>query len=591
MSDINTQPTKACLPENFFEYNGCLYFHDAINDKDILVSTQSLVPVVKACNKNLNANWHVMLHCINHSGVEVEITICLKQATMNIDPITGYLAGCGVFIKSKRYFMIFLEASCGLDLPVYRVATQAGFQPDGELIFMYGYTPVFAPENVDFEGVVPAGNMQVNESVAISGLLDDWKLRVAGKVQGFAPKLSILNGLSSPLLPFIGESGALFHLAGHSSTGKTVALQLCASVNGPAAEPGSGALTGIQRWNATSNGLETLLASSNNTTLCVDELGSFAGKNFSNVLYDAVSGKSKVRMNVEGFGRAAESTWSQNVLSTGELTIEDRIRQDKVPVKDGQLHRSLSIPITAEDSRGEGESAEAARQRIGEIKRNLLSHYGCAGHEFVRCLTGLRDSNDNALGWQGTETFLRNEYSNLIDEMTRCLHASQIELTDVEKRARDRFGVLYLTGVLAVEWGILPWSNEDISDVVYEAFFRWLNNYRNDENSKESILSGVQNYLGTHGAKFYDAKIPYPGIVKADIVGYRLQDGCYLILPDALEKLAEQWGMNAKKLAQMIDAAGYLVRPESDRLTMRRVINRVNVTGYCISSTFTGAKF
>lgn len=591
MSNVNAQSTEARLPEGFYEHNGRLFFHDETGEKEILVSNQSLVPVVKACNKNQNANWHIMLHCINHSGAEVEINICLKQAKMNIDPVISHLAGSGVFIQNKRYFMSFIEASCGLDLPVYRVATQAGFQPDGELIFMYGFTPVFAPENVDFHGVVPAESMKVNESVEISGLLDDWKLRVAGKVQGFAPKLSILIGLSSPLLFFIGESGALFHLAGHSSTGKTVALQLCASVNGPAAEPGSGALTGIQRWNATSNGLETLLASSNNTTLCVDELGSFAGKNFSYVLYDAVSGKSKVRMNVESFGRAVESTWSQNVLSTGELTIEERIRQDKRSAQDGQLHRSLSIQITAEDSRGEGESAEAARQRIGEIKSNLLSCYGSAGYEFVRCLTGLLDDSDKALGWHQTVECLKDAYRIRTKELTCRLQANQIELTEVENRAWDRFAILYLTGVLAMEWGILPWSNEEILDVVYVAFTRWLNNFRNAENSKENILSGVQNYLGTQETKFHDAKIPRPGVVKADTVGYRLKDGCFLVLPDAHEKLSENWGLNAKKLAQMIDAAGYLVRPESDRLTMRKAINGANVTGYCINSAFTSAKF
>ncbi|MEG6347549.1 DUF927 domain-containing protein [Enterobacter hormaechei] len=591
MSNVNTQSTEVRLPDGFYEHNGQLFFHDEIGDKDILISTQSLVPVVKACNKNLNANWHIMLRCINHSGAEVEITICLKQATMNIDPITGYLAGCGVFIKNKKHFMSFLEASCGLDLPVYRVATQAGFQPDGELIFMYGYTPVFAPEYVDFQGVVPAESMQVNESVAISGLLDDWKLKVAGKVQGFAPKVSILIGLSSPLLSFIGEGGAMFHLAGHSSTGKTVAMQLCASVNGPAAEPGSGAITGIQRWNTTSNGLETLLASSNNTTLAVDELGSFAGKNFSNVLYDAVSGKSKVRMNVEGFGKAVESTWSQNVLSTGELTIEERIRQDRVSVQDGQLHRSLSIPVVAEDSRGESESAEAARQRIGEIKSSLLSCYGSAGYEFVRCLTSLLDDSNKALGWHQTAVYLKDAYRTRTDELLSRLHANQIELNDVENRARDRFGVLYLTGMLAVEWGILPWSREDILDVVYEAFTRWLKNYRNDANRKENVLSGMQNYLAANGAKFYDFRIPYPGVIKTDIAGYCLKDGCYLILPDALGQLADKWGLNAKKLAQLIDSEGFLIRPEGDRLTMRKTINRGNVTGYCISSEFTKAKF
>lgn len=591
MLTINKKVAKAQLPEGFYEKNSKLFFHDEAADKHILVSSQSLVPVVKASNKYLNENWHIVLRCINHSDAEVEITISLKQATMNIDPIIGYLAGCGVFIKNKKYFLSFLEASCQLNLPVYRVATQAGFQPDEELIFMYGSVPIYAPEHVDFQGVIPAENMLVNTSVAVAGSLEEWKHQVAGKVQGFAPKLAMLVGLSSPLLPLINEGGGMFHLAGHSSTGKTVAMQLCASVNGPAAEPGSGAPTGIKRWNTTSNGLETLMASSNNTTLCIDELGSFAGKAFSHVLYDTVSGQSKTRMNGDSFDKAAESTWSQNVLSTGELTIEERLRQDKENILDGQMHRSLSIPITAEDSRGEEESAEAARQRIGELKRNLLSQYGSVGLDFAYCLTGLTDESGNALGWQDTATYMRNAYRSLCDEIAERLRETQIELSEVEKRASERFGVLYLAGWLAVAWEILPWSNDDVSDVVCTAFTRRLNNYRHDANRKANILSEVQNYLGLHGATFYDARIPYPGVKKADTGGYCLTDGCYLILPRAFEKLGEKWGLNTKKLAQLIDSEGYLVRPEGDRLTMRKTINKVNITGYCISSKFTKAEF
>lgn len=368
-------------------------------------------------------------------------------------------------------------------------------------------------------------------------------------------------------------------------------MQLCASVNGPAAEPGSGAPTGIKRWNTTSNGLETLMASSNNTTLCIDELGSFAGKAFSHVLYDTVSGQSKTRMNGDSFDKAAESTWSQNVLSTGELTIEERLRQDKENILDGQMHRSLSIPITADDSREEGESAEAARQRIGELKRNLLSHYGCAGYDFVYCLTGLTDDSGNASGWQGTATYLRNTYLSLCDEVVERLRECQIELSEVEKRASERFGVLYLAGWLAVAWGILPWSNEDVADVVCTAFIRWLNNYRHDANRKECILSEIQNYLVSQEMKFHDVKVPRPGMVRADSVGYRLKDGSFLMMPDTLEKLAEKFGMNAKKLAQLIDAEGHLIRSEGDRLTMRKAIYQVKVTGYCISSTFTSSDF
>lgn len=95
-------------------------------------------------------------------------------------------------------------------------------------------------------------------------------------------------------------------------------------------------------------------------------------------------------MDPETLGMARQSTWVQNVLSTGELTIVDRIRLEKSQVMDGMLHRALSIPVMAEDSRSENESIDAARQRISDIKTSLLTCHGSAGYEFVRCLTHWR---------------------------------------------------------------------------------------------------------------------------------------------------------------------------------------------------------
>ena len=51
------------------------------------------------------------------------------------------------------------------------------------------------------------------------------------------------------------------------------------------------------------------------------------------------------------------------------------------------------------------------------------------------------------------------------------------------------------------------------------------------------------------------------------------------------------WGLSAKKLARLIDEEGYLTRPEGDRLTTRRTIQKVNVTGYCLSAEFATASF
>lgn len=590
MTSMTSNKETMQLPTNFMENNGRVYFRPDDGDKDILVSAQPLTPVAKACNRALNGNWHIVLQCVNHSGAEAEVVISLKKAKMNIDAIIGQLAGKGVFIQHRKLFMQFLEGACELDLPVYRVATRPGFQSD-ELVFQFGSCPVFVPEREGIQGVIPSEEMTVNHAIVVAGTLEEWQESIARKVHGMLPKLAILVGLSSSILPLVGESGAIFHICGDSSTGKTAAMQAGASVNGLAAEPGSGSPTQIQRWNSTSNGLELLMATSNGSTQYLDELGSFTGKFFAQTLYDLVSGMSKSRMNGETLSMAQQSTWVQNVLSTGELTIVERIRQERSSVLDGMLHRALSILVTAEDSRCEGESADAARQRIGDIKTSLLTCHGSAGYEFIRCLTSLVDESGKYYDWTMTSDLLKSELDILHDEMKRRLHASLINLNSVERRALQRFAILYLAGDLAAEWQILPWAKTDIADVVYQAFNRWLQGYRGDAGRKESILSAVQNYLAVNSSRFVDVKLPSFVPHKADIAGYMLNDGGYLILPDTLETLGAAWGLSAKKLARLIDDENYLIRPEGDRLTTRKTMRKVSVTGYCISAAFVTASF
>ncbi|WP_312387365.1 DUF927 domain-containing protein [Atlantibacter hermannii] len=589
MSDMNNI-NEHCLPEGFVEESGHLFFRHEDSDKSILVSNHSLTPVAKACNRTLNANWHIILNCINYSGAVTKMIISLKKAKTNIDKIIGKLAGKGLFIQDKKLFMTFLERSCELDLPLCRVATCPGFQPD-ELVFQFGASPVFVAERDNIQGVIVDENMTINHAIAVSGSLVQWKEQVAKKVYGMAPKLSILVGLSSYLLPLLGESGAIFHLCGDSSTGKTASMLAGASVSGIAAEPGSGSATQIQRWNSTSNGLELLMVMNNGTTLYLDELGSFSGKFFAQTLYDLVSGMSKSRMDSETFGMAQQYTWVQNVLSTGELTIVERIRQERSAVLDGMLHRALSIAVTAEDSRGENESIDAARQRIGEIKTSLLSCHGSAGYEFIRILTSLKDEHGGYYDRAMTAELLKSELDIFHDEMNRRLHANLIALNSVERRALQRFSILHLAGDLAAEWQILPWEKAEIADVVYEAFTRWLQGYRDEAGRKDNILSAVQNYLAVNSSRFIDIKTPTLAPHKADIAGYVLNGGDYLILPDILEKLGATWGLSAKNLARLIADEGYLIRPEDDRLTTRRTIRKISVTGYAIKVAFASASF
>lgn len=185
---------------------------------------------------------------------------------------------------------------------------------------------------------------------------------------------------------------------------------------------------------------------------------------------------------------------------------------------------------------------------------------------------------------------MKSSLNEFHDEMNRRLHAGLTTLSSVESRALRRFAILFMTGAFAADWGILPWQCSDIADVTFEAFGRWLQHYRCDAGRKENIMIAVQNFIAVNRSKLIDTKMPSFASQKTDIAGYILDDGSYLLLPDTLDKLGNKWGLSAKNLARTVDEAGYLTRPEGDRLTARRTIRKVNVTGYCFSADFAKAR-
>lgn len=98
-----------------------------------------------------------------------------------------------------------------------------------------------------------------------SGTLEDWQQNIARYCEGNSRLvLSISSAFAALLLyPTGSESGGL-HLVGESSTGKTTALKVAASV--------FGAPDYLHRWRATMNGIEALAALHSDTLLILDEL-------------------------------------------------------------------------------------------------------------------------------------------------------------------------------------------------------------------------------------------------------------------------------------------------------------------------------
>ena len=101
--------------------------------------------------------------------------------------------------------------------------------------------------------------------------------------------------LAGPLLEPLGLDSFGLHLRGASSSGKTTALRVAASVWG-----GPGVLT---TWRSTSNGLEGMAALRNSTMLALDELGQATAAEVGEVVYMFANGQGKARARRSGAAR------------------------------------------------------------------------------------------------------------------------------------------------------------------------------------------------------------------------------------------------------------------------------------------------
>src|SRR5690625_2956584 len=125
-----------------------------------------------------------------------------------------------------------------------------------------------------------------------------WTDNVAKPCSGNARLvLAVCMGFAGPCLGLVRTEGGGIHVRGGSSSGKTTALHVAASLYGP---PGRYA----QTWRATDNGLEGTCARHSDLLLVLDELGQLEPKHAGQVAYMVANGQGKARSNRDGSPRA-----------------------------------------------------------------------------------------------------------------------------------------------------------------------------------------------------------------------------------------------------------------------------------------------
>ena len=194
-----------------------------------------------------------------------------------------------------------------------------------------------------------AGDLQVKPM----GAFKSWAQMVRTDVVGNAPlELVLLAGLSAVVNGLIsphttGES-PIFHLYYTSSSGKSTAGFLAASTVG---EPFDGEKNVIDEygmiqkkhsmysnWGSTENATITKCAGNYGAVVVLNELGKFAGKDMSRVIYNLSEGSDKIRLTQDMKVRLSEG-YATTFISIGETSLLERCK-DKA---EGLFNRVMEI--------------------------------------------------------------------------------------------------------------------------------------------------------------------------------------------------------------------------------------------------------
>ncbi len=274
------------------------------------------------------------------------------------------------------------------------------------------------------------------------------------------------------------ESGG-FHYRGDSSSGKTTALKLAASVWGGASY--------LQRWRSTDNALEATAAQHSDGLLILDELAQVDPKTAGECAYMLANEQGKARATRGGTPRARQS-WRLLFLSAGELGLADHMAEGQKRTRTGQEVRMVDIPADAGLGLGAFEYLHG-HEGGSDFSRYITGHaasvYGAPGHAWLDFLTTHADT---------LKASIRGAAAALAAVMLPEAASGQVE------RVGARFALVGAAGEMATAAGLTGWPTGESERAALACFNAWLA-ARGGKGSGEvvAMLRQVRRFLETHG--------------------------------------------------------------------------------------------
>ena len=387
-----------------------------------------------------------------------------------------------------------------------------------------------------------------------AGTSNEWKQSVARLALGNSRlEFAISAAFAGPLLKPLGVEGGGFHYQEKSSIGKTTAVAMAGSVWGGGGQSGF-----VRSWRQTDNGTEGQAVIHCDALFLLDEMSQVEPRAAYRIAYMLANGQGKARAGRSGEARAVPE-WRVFFLSTGEVTLSDKLAEGGQRVMAGQQVRVVDLPANAGKGMGileELHEFSKPSDFVEAIPKLTAQYYGHAAREFLRQLTGDLDGASEAAS-RFIGTFCDNVCPEAADGQVR--------------RVARRFGLVGAAGELAIGWNILPWPAGIAKAAAERLFGEWLKK-RGTVGSLEATeaLRQVRAILERDGASRF---VPWnePSKVVSQCMGVVKREDdrvTFYVLPEAFRnELAK--GFDAKFLAQQLHETGALITGDGYHLAAK----------------------
>ena len=394
----------------------------------------------------------------------------------------------------------------------------------------------------------------------LAGSLDTWREGVARLCAGNARLvLAVCAAFAGPLLRPLGEEPGGFHFRGGSSSGKTTALRVAASVWG----------TPLGSWRITDNAAESAARAANDALLCLDEIGQADGRAVDALAYMLANGQGKARMTRDGLPRDVIG-WRLVFLSTGETGLGEKMHEAGRRARAGQEVRVVDLPADAGRGLGLFEALHGEAGGDAFAKRLKVAAEASQGHPARAFVARLADDLDEAV-------------AAIKPYRARWLEAHVPSGADGQvRRVADRFALVAAAGELATDYGLTGWREGEAAAAAARCFADWLDARGGTEPLEvRQGIAQVRAFLELHGESRFDPawederarterghERDRPTLQR---VGFRKREGDgwdYYVLSEGWKNEVCK-GLDPGMVARALAERGWLVRGEGTKLQVK----------------------